>query len=324
MELYIEYTIYEEKVTVVSCKGYGKSVILPSFIKDLPVVKVGAYAFSNLSKSRDCISSDNTIYIEKISGITVPGSEVQYIHGRSLEEVFLPETLEVIDEYAFYDCRELAVIHMWGGRIQLENGVFMNCEKLVKVNVEGYADEINSVREILSEISVEVCVTYSCSEEKGVFIFPEFYEDSIENSPARVFHYMIYGAGYRYRQCFEQGRLNILAYDMVFQSAEIQNIEETALKIALIRIQYPYQLQESIKIKYINYIKLHIEGAIELVLNANDLGGMIILTSLEIMTEKDYTNALELATSLGKKEFASILLKERLHHYPPSDKKFEL
>jgi hypothetical protein len=324
MELHIEYTVHEDKVTVVSCKGYGTSVLLPSYIKGMPVVRIGAYAFSHLDKSREYVSSDNTIFTERISGVSVPGCEVEYVHGRRLEEIFLPKSLEIIDEYAFYDCRELTVIHMWGGRIQLENGVFMNCEKLGEVNVEGNADDVTSVSGILSEISVEVCATFSSNGDKGVFIFPEFYEDSIENTPARVFHYLIYGAGYRYRQCFEQGKLNILAYDTVFQSAEIQNIKETALKIAFLRIQYPYHLLDSIKRKYLDYIGIHIDDGIDLMLNTNNFKGMIFLTGLEIMSEINYTYAIEKAVNRGLKECASILLKDKILRYPPTEKEFEL
>ncbi len=324
MEMYIDYTIHENKITVISCKGYGDSISLPSHIKGIPVTRVGAYAFSDIDKSRECIPLESRIFTERIPGITIPGWEAEYIFGRKLKEISLPKDLEVIDEYAFYDCRELAAIHMWSGRIQLENGVFMNCEKLMEVYVNGNAEEVTCVSGILSEISEEVCINFSSDGERGVFIFPEFYEDSIENTPARVFHYLIYGAGYRYRQCFEQGRLNILAYDTVFQSAEIQNIQETALKIAFARIQYPYQLHETIRNKYINYITLHMDAAVDLMLSTDNLEGIVFLTELGVMTENNYTAALSKAVNTGKKECASILLKEKLHYYPPAGKTFEL
>lgn len=324
MELNIEYTISHNKITVISCKGHGTSVSLPSEIKGLPITSIGAYAFSNIDKSRARLSSMEEVHTEQISGISVPGAHKDYIYGRRLQEICLPSGLEIIDEYAFYDCRELTTIHMWGGRIQFENGAFMNCEKLQRIYVKASPDEVTCINSILAEVSGEVCVTFKDNEAEGVFIFPEFYEDSIENSPARVFHYMIYGAGYRYRQCFEQGRLNIMAYDMVFGAAEIQTITQTALKIAYLRLKYPYLLLETLKGKYVEYITNHIAIAVDEMIHQEDIEGLLFLTGLKVMSEQHYIDASKEAIKTGNKECAGILLEKKLHYYPPKEKKFEL
>lgn len=324
MELWIEYTLMDDKVTIISCKGYGNVVVIPSSIKGKPVTKLGAYAFSDCKKSKEFLPLETKLYNEVIPGATVPGCTLEYIGGRNLKEIYLPETLEVLDEYAFYDCRELEILHICSGKIEFQNGVFMNCEKLREVNIKGNPDQITCVSEILSEKSDEVYVHFISGEGKGVFLFPEFYEDSIENTPARIFHYLIYGAGYRYRQCFSQGRLNILAYDTVFKAAEIKNIHETALKIAFLRLRYPYQLQETMRDNYLNYIKTHVGAAIDFIISNDKIENMIFLTSLNCMTDENYTKALTKVTTQGKKEWASMLLKEKLHYFPPKEKSFDL
>ncbi len=324
LELHIQYTLRNDDITIISCKGYGTEVTLPAYIKGYPVKKIGAYAFSDPDRAFQIFKGRTEILEERITGFKVPGSEKEYIYGQRLQEITLPSGLEVIDGYAFYNCKELKKINLSGGRIRIENGAFMNCEKLVSIHVKAKPDDITGVRGILTELTSELCITFNDKEEKGVFIFPEYYEESVENISARVFQYQLHGAGYRYRQCFDQGRLNITEYDMVFQLEEIQTIHETALNIAFLRLKYPYKLQESMKELYLGYISKHIEKAIKLMIQQDNTNGLILLTGLGIMSEKIYTEALEEAVRTGHKECAGILLKERLLHYPPREKKFEL
>ncbi len=324
LELYIKYTLKEDEITILSCKGYGATVTLPAKINGYPVRKIGAYAFSNPEKGLNMLLNIGEVLLERISGLKVPGGKEDYIYGLKLQEISLPESIEVIGEYAFYNCKELIRVNMPGGRIQIENGTFMNCEKLAYVNVKAAPDDLTSVKGILTELTSELCITFSHGEEKGAFLFPEYYEDAVENTPARIFRYLLYGAGYRYRQCFEEGRLDVLAYDMVFQSAEIQNIHETALRIAYLRLQYPYKLQESMKKQYLDFIALHMEKAVKLMISQDNIRGLIFLTGLGLMAEENFVHAQEEAVRAGRKECAGILLKERLRCYPPGEKKYEL
>ncbi len=324
LELTVQYVQIGDEITILSCKGYGRTVTLPPEINGCPVKKIGPYAFSEPEKGIYMLPDKVEILWEIIPGLKVPGSDKEYVYGQRLMKITLPDCIKGIGEYAFYNCKELVTVNLPGGRIQIENGAFMNCEKLNYINVKAAPDGLTSVRGILTELTSEICITFLFGDEKGVFIFPEYYEDALENTPARVFQYLIYGAGYRYRQCFEQGRLNVTAYDMVFQSAEIRNIHETALRIALLRLQYPYKLQKNMRKQYLDYIALHMDKAVKLVILQDNIKGLIFLTGLGIMTEKNFEDAKEEAVRTGRKECAGILLKERLHYYPPAKKKFEL
>ncbi len=324
LELHIQYNLTEDEITVLSCRGYTTAVTIPPCIKGYPVKKIGAYAFSDPERGFTMLSENAEVLVEMIPGIKVPGSQEAYIHGNRLQEISLPESIEVIDEYAFYNCKELVTINLPGGKIKIENGAFMNCEKLKQINVAAAPEDLTSVRGILTELTSELCITFSQGDEKGVFIFPEYYEDAIENTPARLFQYLLYGAGYRYRQCFDLGKLDIMAYDMVFLSAEIRNIHETALGIAFSRLQFPYKLHETMKKQYMDFIALHIEKALKLMILQDDTKGLLFLTGLGIMSEENFAAAQEEAVQTGHKEGAGILLKERLQSYPPREKKYEL
>lgn len=324
LELLIQYTLEEEGVTVLSCKGYGTAVVLPDFINGYPVRKIGAYAFSDPEKGLALLPEGTEVFTGEISGIRVPGGRKESIYGKRLQEITLPGNLEIIDEYAFYNCRNLNAAGLFSGRLRIENGAFMNCEKLKNIFVNGSPEKAPGVRGVLMELSSELCITFSDGSEKGIFLFPEYYEDSEENTPARVFQYLLYGAGYRYRQCFKEGILEIHAYDEVFQSAEIQTIYETALRIAFFRLRYPYRLHKNMKQQYLDYVTLYLEEAVKLVLSQDNIEEMVFLAGLGIMTEKNFTVAQEEAVRLGRKECAGILLEERLRYYPPAEKEYEL
>ncbi|WMJ89031.1 leucine-rich repeat domain-containing protein [Anaerocolumna sp. MB42-C2] len=324
LEITIQYTLDQNKITIIACKGYGNTVSLPSFINGYSVNKIGPYAFSDPLRAFSILSDGIEILEEQIAGLKVPGSEKEYIYGQRLQEITLPEDLEVIDGYAFYNCKELSTVNMYGGKIRIDNGAFMNCEKLLSINVKAKPEDITGVRGILTELTSELCITFIKGEEKGVFIFPEYYEESIENISARVFQYQLHGAGYRYRQCFEQGKLNIIEYDLVFQLEEIQTIHETALNIAFVRLKYPYKLQEGLEELYLSYISKHIDKAVNIMIHKDNIDGLNFLTNLGIMSKEIYTEALEEAVRTGRRECAGILLKARLFYYPPKEKSFEL
>lgn len=333
LELYIEYILKENQVTVLSCKGFGTAVTLPDFIKGYPVIGIGAYAFSDSEKGLALLPEEAEVFYEKITGIKVPGSREEPLSGRRLKEITLPKHLKVIEKYAFYNCRELErvkinpvifnPVNLNPGRLRIENGAFMNCHKLKYIKVNGTPEEETAVREFLMELDSELCVTYSRGEEKSMFLFPDYYEYSIENTPARITQELLYGAGYRYRQCFREGILDVQVYDKVFQAAEIQTLHETALQIAFLRLQYPYGLLKKPKERYLNFISAHIQKALNYMILRDDINGLGFLSGMGLMSESNYIEAQEEAVRLGRRECAGLLLKERLLLYPPAEKKYD-
>lgn len=329
LELYIEYLLKENQVTVLSCKGFGTAVTVPDFIKGHPVIGIGAYAFSESEKGLALLPEESEVFYEKIAGIKVPGSREEPLSGRRLKEITLPKYLKVVEKYAFYNCRELErvntnPVHLNSGRLCIENGAFMNCDKLKYIKVNGTPEEEPAVREILMELDSELCVTYSQGEEKSMFLFPDYYEYSIENTPARITQELLYGAGYRYRQCFREGILDVPAYDEVFQAAEIQTLHETALRIAFLRLQYPYGLLKKPKERYLDFISAHIQKALNYMILRDDINGLGFLSGLGLLSERNYIEAQEEAVRLGRRECAGLLLKERLLRYPPAEKEYDL
>ena len=60
------------------------------------------------------------------------------------------------------------------------------------------------VKEILGELWQRIDVTFCYEQEgrKAVLVFPEHYEEAVENTPARILFTQHHGSGNNYRQCF--------------------------------------------------------------------------------------------------------------------------
>ena len=79
-------------------------------------------------------------------------------------------------------------------------------------------------------------------------IFPEYYYDeAVENTPARITVSNIHGAGQKYRYCFEGRKFRFDRYDKMFVYEKAEESVLMASKIAVTRLQYPKGLWESAK-----------------------------------------------------------------------------
>lgn len=321
--LSIKYKLYDEKAVVISCTGTERYVRIPEDINGKPVVSIGPYSFSSPEDNIRKLN-EQEIYEYEIEGMDTPLSVKETIKGKKLQVIYLPGHLERIGEYAFYNCSELEHINLGEGVIDFGNGAFMNCDSLKELTFRTKCDSPTGLAGFLREIQSELTVTFEGKDEKAVFIFPEYYEESVENTPARVFHYQIHGAGYRYRQCLENGILNISQYDMLFQAPEIQNESRTALSIALCRLNYPAGLSEHYKQLYIKYLRLHKEDTIIRYLEENNTKGLSSLKLEDILTRDMMDFALKASIRLKQPECTAVLLSLGEESRKAADHKFDL
>ncbi len=89
-------------------------------------------------------------------------------------------------------------------------------------------------------------------------IFPEFYEEGVENTPARILETHVHGTGIRYRNCFQNRRFDFALYDSLFPYALAQESENLLTELVLARLRYPYQLDAGAKTNYENYLQSHL------------------------------------------------------------------
>ena len=66
--------------------------------------------------------------------------------------------------------------------------------------------------EVLAEVAEELTVEYCCDGGRAVLVFPEFFEEGVENTPARIIEHHTHGSGMYYRNCFVNRKLQFDEY----------------------------------------------------------------------------------------------------------------
>ena len=100
---YISYTIENEEAVITGCdKEVSGDLILPTTIKDYPVVSIGGQAFYN------CVD---------LTGIVIPDSvkvvgDYAFYNCSNLASVTISPEVSEIGEYAFYNCSNIDSVYM--------------------------------------------------------------------------------------------------------------------------------------------------------------------------------------------------------------------
>ena len=117
------YTINNDEVTLNGLNGIVSGIIvIPSYIEGLPVVKIGANAFSGNSNIR----SLDVTYVTEIG-------ENAFLGCENLSVVYLPR-IETIGNEAFKDCSNLEEVNIENVKY-VGNKAFFGCDKLLSINL---------------------------------------------------------------------------------------------------------------------------------------------------------------------------------------------
>lgn len=221
---------------------------------------------------------------EVLGGLPVTELADKVFSGSPVEQVYLPRTLKRIGRYEFYGCEKLQEIHFYGALREVGGGVFTGCRNIRSLTVHMGADEESALRDFVTEINERVtvhvfvpggqnrmgtgadadfgraalasdCFEEECGEtERARVIFPEYYDEAVENTPARITVSNIHGTGQKYRYCFEGRKFRFDRYDKLFVYEKVEESVLMAAKIAIDRLRYPKGLWESAKKEYENFL----------------------------------------------------------------------
>ena len=225
-----EYVQEKGQVTIVRYTAGEKRVEVPDQIEGLPVTAVGDYAFSK-------------------TGIT---------------HLSLPHGVTRIGRYALYDCRDLGELSFTDSLRDIGAGAFTGCHHIGRIVLTLKEGEVSVLKDVLMEVSEELEVSYQSPEGEGLFLFPEFFEEGVENTPARIIEHHTHGSGLYFRNCFVSRRLQIGEYDKRFADARGEEGEELLLQLCLGRLRFPLHLEEEARRAYEAYLSEHLSQAIDL------------------------------------------------------------
>lgn len=167
---------------------------------------------------------------DEIEGETVTALD-DYAFARNLEveEIWLPEALKEVGRYAFYRCRNLKKLILGNQLLDMGGGALTGC-RLEEVEIYFREGKKSCLKSIVEEMRYQIRVSlygYSwrcCAEKNSTdewlrevrILFPEHYEEAVENTPARILETHHHGAGGYYRQCFYNRELDYKKYDEMF------------------------------------------------------------------------------------------------------------
>lgn len=266
----------------------------------------------------------DTVVLElpKAYGTVIKNHE--FAEYATLKIIDLPPCIEIIEDYAFYRCTELEEIRLYAGIRRLGCGAFMGCKKVKKIVVRDVAEDLHFLTELLYDFQYEVEIElHYRSGEYAKLLFPEYYEEAVENTPARIVNVVFHGTGYKYRQCFRDRRLDYEKYDGLFGYAAAQEFEETCIRLSLNRLETPVDLKDSAKERYLSYLRVHSQRLAGILCGEENLETVRELAALGYFTQELLEQFQQQAARTGKAELAAYLLNYRMEHFRPKKKTFD-
>lgn len=295
-------------ITILEYRSLDSLVAVPEQAGSRPVTALAPYLFSAHENYND-MGHPGAFWISE-SGRRLSreeAGELPVVKGDVLEELRLPSSLKQVGAYGLYNCSRLRKLELFSTTLDWGPGVFTGCQSVTDLRV--HVDELQKscLKEILAELRQTLTVTYD-GEEKALLIFPEFFEEAVENTPARILVTNTHGCGQRYRNAFVQTRFQFQEYDSLFPHVQVQEPEELVTELALGRIMHPYHLSEEYKHRYMEYLKEHRTAAACQAVRRENMDHLTWLTEHVLYEKEDLKIVIETANRRGNMPAVSLLM----------------
>lgn len=321
----IQYRIHEDFIVIVRCFGPDSKVSLPEQIEGIPVKKVAAYAFSPRKGKED----EDVSVCEWTDGSLFRGSE-KLLAGEAVEEVVFPDTAEEIGNYIFYGCRKLKRLEFSDSLIRIGSGAFTGCGNLNRLKVRLKRGEKTCVKEILGDLWQRIDVIFetgagTADAQEVKLVFPEHYEEAVENTPARILFTQHHGVGNNYRQCFYSREMDYRKYDSLFPLAAAQDKPEVLEDMIFCRLGTPYRLAPEHEKMYESYVEMHLPEIARRLVERDRPDVLECISGRGLWSREGLESAVDAAAKNDKQEILSYLMNEKHLLFPENRRKrFEL
>ncbi len=330
----IDYLPQENGAIVYRCYGQGRFAAVPDQVNGCQVRGIGDHCFAPDMSVR--VKSGALWRWDVRTGKACPVSQWQTegqpeaICAERIEEISLPMGLREIGDYAFYNCYHLRELTLPFSLTSLGSGAFVAANHVKKIRFVPSADDREKLpllfRDVVEELTYEIEMVVE--DETGApylrLYYPEYYEDSVEDTPARLIQVSYEGTGFKYRQCFAGRQLDLKRYDEAFRVLRVQELTETALKLIFVRLSTPHELSQQARTQYLSYLKEHSRETIRKVLESADLNLLKMLEKEHFYTEEVLTDWLDTAAGAGHPEIAGYLMEVRRSLRPARRRRYEL
>ena len=324
VQMRIHYREIENGIEVVRCFGSDGEITIPEMIGGKPVIRAAAYAFS-ARKGRE----DEDILVCETGELLLFRQQETLLAGENVLRVRFPDTLREIGKYIFYGCRNLEHLSFSDSLTEIGSGAFTGCRSLNSLNVHLCRGKRSCVPEILGDlwqrIDVEFWAESAGSRNWQVrLVFPEHYEEAVENTPARILFTQHHGSGNNYRQCFYNKEMDYRKYDDLFSVAKAHDRISVLTDLIFARLMYPEDLTEPARERYESYIREHGAEAAAYLTDTENHEALRLMSERMLWTPETIDAAVDYAASVRAGEILSFLLDEKHKMFPAGKKKYEL
>ena len=239
------------------------------------------------------------------------GREEHVLAGNDVEEIVFPYTLKEIGRYIFYGCGNLKKLEFSDSLMQIGCGAFTGCHALEKLTVHMRQGKKSGVKEMLGEMWQRIDVNFLYEYEEARLVFPEHYDEAVENTPARILYTEYHGSGSNYRQCFYDKELNYQEYDRLFEMAVAMDKLEVLVDMSFGRLEFPYELTGKARENYREYIRKNLGDIAEYLVKQEDMHRLEVISSQKLWTLEGIDSALDCASKRKETEVSAFLMNER-------------
>jgi len=282
----------ERGIAVCRVRTDRQSVVVPDRVEELPVVELGPRAFA-------------------------PHSGPDAPDHRTIRSITLPETLERVGDYAFYNCSGLEELILSDRTRHWGASCLMNCGKLRRFELTVTDEASPALWYFADELMAEMDVTLRYEDgETARLIFPE-YTESYEEKPSVFFDFRLNGAGLPYHHAFEQKRFDYGLFDGCWEELLRREYEpDCAMRLAFLRLYYPRRLAPKAQARYREYLAEHSEETMKWLLEERDSRGIDWLLKNFSLNDSAMSGALEMARQSRQAEASALLLARRQTSIP--------
>ena len=321
---------YREKsggIEILRCFGMGGRVEIPGMIENKLVIGAAPYAFSSHMDEKEELKNASLWEVSDGLGFN---REEHVLAGNDVEEIVFPYTLKEIGRYIFYGCGNLKKLEFSDSLMQIGCGAFTGCHALEKLTVHMRQGKKSGVKEMLGEMwqRIDVNFLYEYEEDsiekpdmmyrrenksEARLVFPEHYDEAVENTPARILYTEYHGSGSNYRQCFYDKELNYQEYDRLFEMAVAMDKLEVLVDMSFGRLEFPYELTGKARENYREYIRKNLEDIAEYLVKQEDMHRLEVISSQKLWTLEGIDSALDCASQRKETEVSAFLMNERVN-----------
>ena len=311
------------------------------------VTELGGYCFSETPRSlpapdatcRYEVAPDGTVRLACAFGQNVgstarrydfdfdaPASDADTLHpvcGNFLEEVTLPDTLQVIGSCAFYNCRSLRLLTVGAGNLTVGSDVFLNCFALETLRVQAAPEDSTGLFALVNNITEAVRAEFrpaGAAAPLAALWYPAYWED-IEETPAHILLHTFSGQGYHYRQCFLNNIFLSAEYDSIFPQGHDADDASIMAMLCFDRLRYPWQLSETAAGHYRAFLAANTGRVLTRLLKAQDNDAVRDLIALDVLDKDSFAEAAALAAKAENAAAAALLADAEHKKYVAEKKK---